>query len=85
MSNKTSSLPPLPISPTSFDTLKSTIKGDIILPFDPTYAESIVRWCASSEKKAGIVVYPKDDEDILRVLEVAVRENVDLAVKGECR
>ncbi len=76
-------LPSLPISSTAFDELKASIKGDIVLPTDPTYNESLIRWSASGQKKAGMTVFPKDDEDILRVLEVVVKEKVDLALKGE--
>jgi hypothetical protein len=79
-----STLPPLPISSRAFQELESAIKGDIVLPTDATYNESLIRWSASGQKKAGMVVFPKDDEDIMRVLEVVVKEKVDLALKGEC-
>ena len=82
MINKTTTPPALPISSDSFERLRTSIKGDMVLPSDPTYNEAIVRWSACGQK-AGIVVFPKDEEDIIMVLEVVLREKVDLALKGE--
>jgi hypothetical protein len=74
-------LPPIPND--SLDHLRSVIKGDIVVPGDEDYPTAIVRWCATAERPAGLVVYVKDEEDILSVLEVALKHKTDIAVRGD--
>lgn len=75
--------PKLPISTESLSYLRSVIKGDIVLPGDEDYRASIARWSASTEKPAGMVVHVKDVDDIHAVLEVAIKDAADVAIKGD--
>jgi FAD/FMN-containing dehydrogenase len=67
----------------AFNALRSIIKGDIIIPSDPTYNESLKRWSRLAEKDAGAVIFVKTDDDVSEVIKYAVSHNVDLAIKGK--
>lgn len=66
----------------AIEELKSSIKGDLILPSDEYYTEAIKRWSKLAEKPAGAVLYPKEEGDISQAINFAVVHNVDIAIKG---
>jgi len=67
----------------AFKALRHTINGDIILPFDPTYNESLTRWSRLAEKDAGAVIFVKTNKDVSEVITYAVSNKIDLAIKGK--
>jgi hypothetical protein len=67
----------------AFNALKNLIEGDIILPSDPTYDESLKRWSRLAEKEAGAVIFVKNNKDVSEVIKYAVSNNIDLAIKGK--
>jgi FAD/FMN-containing dehydrogenase len=67
----------------AFDALKNLIEGDIILPSDPTYDESLKGWSRLAEKDAGAVIFVKTNKDVSEVIKYAVSNKVDLAIKGK--
>jgi FAD/FMN-containing dehydrogenase len=67
----------------SFNALKNIIEGDIIVPSDPTYDESLKRWSRLAEKEAGAVIFVKTNQDVSKVIKYAVSNSIDLAIKGE--
>jgi hypothetical protein len=67
----------------SFNALKNIIGGDIIVPSDPTYDESLKRWSKLAEKEAGAVIFVKTNKDVSEVIKYAVNNNIDLAIKGK--
>ena len=67
----------------AFNALKNIIEGDIILPSDPTYNESLKRWSRLAEKEAGAVIFVKTNKDVSEVIKYAVSNKIDLAIKGE--
>jgi hypothetical protein len=67
----------------SFNALKNIIEGDIIVPSDPTYDESLKRWSRLAEKEAGAVIFVKTNQDVSEVIKYAVSNSIDLAIKGE--
>jgi FAD/FMN-containing dehydrogenase len=67
----------------AFNALRNIIKGDIIIPSDPTYNESLKRWSRLAEKDAGAVIFVKTNQDVSEVIKYAVSHKVDLAIKGK--
>ena len=67
----------------AFNALKNIIDGDIILPSDPTYNESLKRWSRLAEKDAGAVIFVKTNKDVSEVITYAVSNKIDLAIKGK--
>jgi FAD/FMN-containing dehydrogenase len=65
-----------------FEELQNHIQGDIILPTDPEYQESIKRWSKLAEKPAGAVIFVRNDEDVSAVMKFAVNNDIDIAIKG---
>jgi len=67
----------------TFNALKNIIEGDIIIPSDPTYDQSLKRWSRLAEKEAGAVIFVKTNKDVSEVIKYAVSNKIDLAIKGE--
>jgi hypothetical protein len=63
--------------------LKSIFKGDLVLPTDNTYRESIKRWSVLAERPAGIVAFVKDEEDVAAAVRFGVESKMEIAIKGE--
>ena len=55
----------------SFDSFKSAFKGDIITPSDPDYEKPIARWARNAARRAAIVAYVKDPEDVSLAIKYA--------------
>lgn len=66
----------------SFDTFKQQFHGDVITSEHPDYEQAISRWSACSVKRARIVAFVKDDEDVSTAIKFASSENIPLAVRG---
>jgi len=66
----------------AFNALKNIIEGDIIIPSDPAYDESLKRWSRLAEKDAGAVIFVKTNKDVSEVIKYAVSNKIDLAIKG---
>ena len=67
----------------AFNALRNIIEGDIVLPSDPTYNESLRRWSRLAEKDAGAVIFVKTNKDVSEVIKYAVSNKIDLAIKGK--
>jgi hypothetical protein len=63
--------------------LKSVFKGDLVLPTDDTYTESIKRWSVLAERPAGMVAFVKDEEDVAAAVRFGVERKMEIAIKGE--
>ncbi|KAF5333332.1 hypothetical protein D9611_002268 [Ephemerocybe angulata] len=63
-------------------TLLDEIKGDVVLPNNPDYKKAIARWATNAERKAKIVVFVKDADDIGKALQYAKQEGLPVAVRG---
>lgn len=62
--------------------LKSTIKGDVVVPDDPSYPEAIARWAKNSERNAKVVVFVKDANDAVTAIAYAKANKLPLAIRG---
>ncbi|KAF6762816.1 FAD binding domain-containing protein [Ephemerocybe angulata] len=63
-------------------TLLDEIKGEVVLPNNPDYKKAIARWATNAERKAKVVVFVKDADDIGKALQYAKQEGLSVAVRG---
>lgn len=66
----------------NFDSFKASFKGDIVTPSDEDYQQAIKRWAANAERRAKIVAFVKDAEDVAQAIKYARSEGLPLAVRG---
>ncbi|TEB23719.1 FAD binding domain-containing protein [Coprinellus micaceus] len=58
------------------------IKGDVITPAHSDYDSSIARWAKNAERKAQVVAFVKDTEDIAKSLAHAKANDLLIAIRG---
>lgn len=73
----------MPLNAESILSLRASLKGDILQPGDDGYDSSLKRWSKLSERRAGLVAYPKDVEDVVSVVNFSTRNHVELVVKSD--
>ncbi|KAI0056283.1 FAD-binding domain-containing protein [Artomyces pyxidatus] len=56
--------------------------GEIVTPSHPSYAESLARWAANSQRNAAVVAFVKDTDDVRAALLYAKAQNLRIAVRG---
>ena len=66
----------------SFYAFKSAFKGDIVTPGDADYDKAISRWAKNAARKAAIVAFVKDAEDVSRAITYARQANLPIAIRG---
>ncbi|EKM51783.1 uncharacterized protein PHACADRAFT_187189 [Phanerochaete carnosa HHB-10118-sp] len=57
-------------------------KGDIVAPGDEDYERAITRWAANATRRARIVAYVRDAEDIATALRYAQVDGLKIAIHG---
>lgn len=62
--------------------LSSNIKGDVVTPSDPDYAKAIARWAVNAERKAQVVVFVKDQDDVVLAIHFAKSNGLPIAIRG---
>jgi FAD/FMN-containing dehydrogenase len=67
---------------TKLDALRATFKGDLVFPDDPNYDEAIARWAANAQRRAALVVYPRDAQDVSETVKWVSENKIPLAVCG---
>ncbi|KAL1741774.1 hypothetical protein HDZ31DRAFT_66609 [Schizophyllum fasciatum] len=65
---------PVPDFPAAF-------KGDLVTPESADYEAAIARWALNAKRRAKIVAYVKDAEDIALAIGYARSRNLELAIK----
>ena len=60
---------------------KQSFKGDIVTPDDEGYAQAIARWAANAERKARIVAFVKDTDDVALALKYARMNDLQVAIR----
>ncbi|ETW78594.1 hypothetical protein HETIRDRAFT_435322 [Heterobasidion irregulare TC 32-1] len=60
----------------------ATFKGDWITPEHPDYAKAIARWAVNAERRAKVVAFVKDNDDVHDALQYAKENNLPLAIRG---
>ena len=66
---------------TGLAALKAAFKGDIVTPTDAEYDRAIARWAHNTVKRAAIVAFAKDAEDVSLAIGYARAANLTIAVK----
>jgi FAD/FMN-containing dehydrogenase len=61
--------------------LKQSFKGDIVTPGDEGYTQAIARWSAAAERKARVVSFVKDTDDVALALKYARTNNLHVAIR----
>jgi hypothetical protein len=68
----------------AFSEFKSAFKGNLSYPTDSNYQDHLKRWSVLAERRAGLVAFVRDHEDVSAVVKFAVKARVEIAVKGTC-
>lgn len=66
----------------NLDSFITSFKGDIVTPADADYEEAIARWAKNAIRKAKLVAFVKDAQDVSEAIKYAVAEGLSLAVRG---
>lgn len=66
----------------SYPLFRQTFQGDLTLPSDSEYLSAIQRWSSWAQREAGLVAYVKNESDVSFTIKFAVKEKLELAIKG---
>jgi FAD/FMN-containing dehydrogenase len=61
---------------------KQFLKGDIVTSEDDGYNQAIARWAANLERKARVVAFVKDTDDVALALKYARTNSLQVAIRG---
>ncbi|KAH8102177.1 hypothetical protein BXZ70DRAFT_1016565 [Cristinia sonorae] len=64
------------------DSLSKSLKGDVVTAADPGYEDAIFRWARNAIKKAKVVTFVKDAEDVSTALKFAQTAGLRVAIRG---
>jgi FAD/FMN-containing dehydrogenase len=70
------------MSDSEFLSFQTAFKGDIVTPGDPDYDQAISRWASNAVRKAKIVAFAKDAEDVSLAITFAKATKLPLAIRG---
>ena len=70
------------MSSTHFDTFKASFEGDLVTLGDAGYDAAIARWAKNASRKAAVVAFVKDAEDVSRAIIYARQAKLPIAIKG---
>lgn len=60
----------------------ASFKGDIVIPSSPEYEKAISRWATNATRRASIITFVKDDQDVALAIKYATTENMTIAIRG---
>ena len=66
----------------SFDSFESSFKGDVVTAADEGYEQALKRWATNAERRAKVVAFVIDADDIVQALKYAQAEGLPIAVRG---
>ncbi len=64
------------------EAFRTNFKGDIVTPSDPGYLEAIDRWAHNAARRANIVAFVKDSQDVVLAIKYARAANLSIAIRG---
>ena len=67
---------------TDFSAFKQSFKGDIVTPDDDGYTQAIARWAANAERRARVVAFVKDNDDVALALKYARANSLQVAIRS---
>ncbi|KAG5651066.1 hypothetical protein H0H81_010001 [Sphagnurus paluster] len=65
-----------------FEKFKTRFKGDIVTPDDADYRKALARWAVNAERRAKIVAFVKDAEDVALAIKYARLNSLPIAIRG---
>ncbi|KAF6749617.1 FAD binding domain-containing protein [Ephemerocybe angulata] len=65
-----------------FTSFSNLIKGEVVTPEHPEYESAIARWAKNAERKARVVVFVKDADDISKSILFAKKNKLPIAIRG---
>lgn len=65
-----------------FATFSSQFKGDLVTPEHDHYKEAIARWAVNAERKAKVVAFVKNEQDIGLAIAYAKSNGLPIAIRG---
>ncbi|VDB97536.1 unnamed protein product [Peniophora sp. CBMAI 1063] len=65
-----------------FATFKTSFKGDIVTPEDSDYEQALTRWAANARRRAAVVAFVRDEEDIALAIKYARSNGLPIAIRG---
>ncbi|TCD66653.1 hypothetical protein EIP91_001071 [Steccherinum ochraceum] len=63
-----------------FNRFKTAFKGDLVTPTDDGYEAAILRWARNASKRASVVAYVKDADDVALAITYARSAGLDIAI-----
>jgi FAD/FMN-containing dehydrogenase len=66
----------------TIETLKSKVKGQIVLPDDPNYNEVREIWNAMIDRKPAVIVQCAEADDVLHALSYARENGLEISIRG---
>ncbi|KAH8103627.1 FAD-binding domain-containing protein, partial [Cristinia sonorae] len=66
----------------NFETFRAQFKGDLVTPTDPDFELAIDRWAANAKRRAAVVAFTKDAEDVALAIKYARGATLRIAVRG---
>jgi FAD/FMN-containing dehydrogenase len=66
----------------NLESFKNQFSGDLVLPSDTDYDNAIARWAANAQRQAALVTYPKDAQDVSKVINWTSANKIPIAVRG---
>ncbi|TFK28966.1 FAD binding domain-containing protein [Coprinopsis marcescibilis] len=67
---------------TEISGLINSVKGDVVTEDHPSYAAAISRWARNAERKAKVVVFVKNAEDVVASIAYAKEHKLAFAIRG---
>ena len=61
---------------------KAAFKGDVVTPGDSDYDQAIARWARNAARRAAIVAFVKDAQDVALAVKYAKEASLAVAIKG---
>ena len=66
----------------TFLSFKESFKGDLVTPTDPDYEDAIERWAHNAVRRAKIVAFVKDADDVSLAIKYAKANSIPIAIRG---
>ena len=64
------------------ETLARNFKGDLLTPSDDGYEKAIARWALNASRRARVVAFVKDAEDVSFAIKYAIAQKLPIAIRG---
>ncbi|KAH0579527.1 hypothetical protein H2248_002381 [Termitomyces sp. 'cryptogamus'] len=65
-----------------FATFKAHFQGDVVTPDDADYSKAIARWAVNAQRRAKVVAFVKNEEDVRAAIIYARDSGLPIAIRG---